>query len=306
MSILQPKFIKPIIAGLLLIFFPLISEAYVFRVLGVSGKIKLKTGAQEVILKAGTKLETGQTILLESGYCGLVHSNGKILELKSPGSFLVEDLSKRIAGVGKSKVSERYVDYVMGQLSQAETEQVDQNVRKYMDVPGSVHRGATISRTGSDGTETTTARVFVFKSNDVRPAAYNVEWERAEGVSSYSVSLKNRFEEIIFSKEVAGNQTEIDFSKVTGQVPDSYTLSVTYKGRKNGPERSYLFKLNKADSLGLEDGSESPAALMLNGIICEEKHYYLDALNFYNAANKLEPGVSAYAEAFQKLKSKMD
>ena len=303
----QPKATFPgIISCLLLVLLPFVSNAYVFRVLGVSGKVKVKAGSQESILKAGTKLEKGQTIILESGYCGLVHAEGKILELKTPGSFPVEELAKKISEAGKAKVSERYVDYVMGQLSREETEKVEQNIRKYMDVPGSVHRGTTLSRTGTDGMETITARVFVFSSNEIQPSVYKLEWEPAEGAGSYTVSLKNRFEEEIFSKEVAANQTEIDFGKITGQIPDTYSLKVSCKGKKSGQERSYLFKVNSAEDFGLDADTNSPAAQMLNGILCEEKHYYLDALKYYGAASKLEPGVSTYSEAYEKLKSKMN
>jgi hypothetical protein len=303
----QPKATFPgIISCLLLVLLPFVSNAYVFRVLGVSGKVKVKAGSQESILKAGAKLEMGQTIILEGGYCGLVHADGKILELKTPGSFPVEELAKKISGAGKAKVSERYVDYVMGQLSREETEKVEQNVRKYMDVPGSVHRGATSSRTGSDGIEITTARVFVFSSNEVQPSVYKLEWEAAEAVSSYTVSLKNRFEEVVLSKEVSENQTEIDFGKIATQVPDSYTLKVSYKGKKNGQEHGYLFKVNAAEDFGLDADDKSPAALMLNGILCEEKHYFLDALRYYSAASKLEQGVSTYSEAYEKLKLKMN
>jgi|GEM_PF-4249192 len=305
MKFFQPKAaFFSLFSGLLFTFFPLYSDAYIFRVLGVAGKIKLKAGTQESILKAGTKLESGQMLILESGYCALVHASGKSLDLRTPGSFLVDELAKKVSGSGKPKVSERYVDYVMGQLSREETEKVEQNVRKYMDVPGSVHRGASISR--SNEMEISTARVFVYKSNDVRPSVYNLEWEASEGVSNYTVSLKNRYEETIFSKEVAGNQTEIDFSKITGQIPDSYTLMVTYKGKRNGPDLNYLFRVNPAEDFGLDADLSSPAALMLNGILCEEKHYFLDALQYYSSASKLEPGVSTYSEAYEKLKAKMN
>jgi hypothetical protein len=307
MNPFQPKIkITSIITGLILIFYPLVVDAYVFRVLGVSGKVKVKTGSKEAVLKAGAKLELGQTIILENGYCALVHVDGKILELKIPGNFQVEELIKKISGIGKTKVSERYVDYVMGQLSREETEKIEQNVRKYMDVPGSVHRGSTLSRNLPDGSETSTAKVYVFSSNEIQPSVYKLEWEATEGVSNYTVSLKNRFEEEVFKKEVSANQAEIDFGKITGQIPDSYTLQVSCKGKKKGPEISYMFKVNSAEEFGLDTDANSPAALMLNGILCEEKHYFLDALRYYNSASKLEPGVSAYSEAYEKLKSKMN
>jgi hypothetical protein len=293
------KLSRPIAVLLIALMAPAISEAYIFRVLGVSGKIKVRNGAQEFALRAGTKLEIGQSLVLENGYCGLVHSNGKILELKTAGTFSVEELAGKISGMAKIKVSDKYLDYIYGKLNQKEAEDVDKNVRKFMDVPGSVDRGSTQKSAYA------TARVFAYRSNDVRPAAYTLSWEAAEGVKNYDVSLTNRFDETVFSKQVQGNSIEIDFGKIPAQGPDSYTLKVTYQGKASGKEKVYQFKVNAPEDLGLQS-EESPAAHMLNGIICEENHYYLDALNFYQTAGKLEPEVTSYGEAFEKLKSRME
>jgi len=280
------------------------SEAYVFRVLGVSGKIMIKTGNQESALRAGYKLELGQTLVLENGYCGLVHSSGKILELKSPGTFQVAELAGKVNGTGKGKVSEKYLDYVMGQLSKQESEEVDKNVRKYMDVPGSVDRS--VRGLDSKTTQMVSAKVFAFKTNDVKPVEYTIEWESVPGISTYRIQLKNRFEEVVFSRELTENKIALDFGKILGQTPDSYTLQVTYPSKTSAIDRVYIFKVVGNEDIGLQSEENSPASLMLNGIICEENHLYLDALRYYKAAQNLEPGVGSYGEAFEKLKTKMD
>lgn len=288
---------------LILCFLPFYSDAYVFRVLGVSGKVWVKNGNQEMPLRPGSRLENNQTLVIESGYCGLVHSGGKILELRTSGSYPVEELSKKVAGASKSKVSDKYFDYVLGQLSKKETEDVDKNVRKFMDVPGSVDRSVLPGSGGSES-QNVPVKVFAFKTNDVRPRTYTIEWEAVPGVTNYTVNIKNRFDEVVFQHEVSENRMDVDFSKMPQD--DSYTLRVTYSGRKASKDYFYLFKVGSAEDFGLQDEEGSPAAMMLNGIICEENHLFLDALRYYQHAQKLEPGVGTYAEAYNKLKLKMD
>lgn len=274
----------------------LFAQAYVFRVLGVSGSIRVKSGQQEHPLKPGARLENGQALILEKGYCGLVHSTGKTLELKTAGTFTVDELSKKIAGTPKARVTDKYLDYVMGQLSKAETDEQDIQVRK---ITGSVSRGV------GQKSDVTTAKVLVFRRNNVMPGPYLLRWEPVEGAKSYIVNLSDRNDEVIFSKETNETSMELDFGRIPGQSPDSYNLSVLAPGKHSGEERKYQFHVKAKEDLGLTD-EMSPAGQMLNGILCEEKGYFLDALRYYETAAKLEPEVPAYQEAQMHLKLNLE
>ena len=74
-------------------------NGFVFKVLGVSGTIKKQTPSGEVPLSPGSKLNADETIIVESGYCGLLHSTGKGVEVKKAGTYLVSDLAKGISPV---------------------------------------------------------------------------------------------------------------------------------------------------------------------------------------------------------------
>lgn len=284
---------------LLFLFSSTQSFAYVFRVLGVSGKVKVKHGESESIIRAGTQLLPGQTIILESGYCGLLHAKGKTLELKKPGQYSVEDLDKKIGSSAnvKVKVSDKYFDYIMGQLSKSEAEDVEKSVRKHMEVPGAVQRGSESSKGIG------TARLHAFPKNEILADTYTVSWNPAPGINSYSVELKDRFDEIILSKKgISDTKYQVDFSGRPS--PDSYTLTVTYAGSDTSKYKEYEFKVNPKNIVELQT-EDDPATNLLNGILCEEKFLFLDALKYYEKAARLEPEVAAYQEALNKLKTRL-
>lgn len=284
---------------LIFLFSSTLSFAYVFRVLGVSGKVKVKHGETETVIRAGTQLLPGQTILLESGYCGLLHAKGKTLELKKPGRYSVEELDKKIGAAAnvKVKVSDKYFDYIMGQLSKADAEDLEKSVRKHMEVPGAVQRGSE-SNKGIG-----TAIVHAFPKNQILPDTYAISWEPVPGVNSYAIELKDRSDEIILSKKgINDTKFLVDFSN--RPTPDSYTLVVSYTGAEIGKYHEYEFMVNPKNVVELPAETD-PASLLFNGMVCEEKFLFLDALKYYEKASKLEPEVAAYEEALKNLKGRL-
>jgi hypothetical protein len=277
-----------------------ISNAFLFKVLGVSGNVKLQIDGQVRNLRPGTKLEAGQVLIIESGYCGLMHANGKILEIKTPGSFPATNLAKSITGNSKTKVSDKYLEYVLGQLSKAEEKDMETNVRKYMDVPGSVQRGSSKPNTGN------AASIYVdlFSSNQIMSAPYYISWTPITGSKGYEVNLIDRFDEIIMQQKSDSAFTEIDFSKLLIKEKESYKLVVTSPSTGSKSVKEYIMNVVAPTDLGLQT-DESAAANMVNGMICEEKHYFLDAIKYYEKASRQEPGVESYSEALSKLKSKL-
>jgi len=277
-----------------------ISNAYLFKVLGVSGNVKLQVNGQVNNLRPGTKLETGQVLIIESGYCGLMHANGKILEIKTPGSFPAANLAKSITGNSKTKVSDKYLEYVLGQLSKAEEKDMETNVRKYMDVPGSVQRGSSKPNTGN------AASIYVdlFSSNQIMKTPYFISWTPIPGSKGYEVSLLDRFDETVMQRKSDSAFIEVDFSKLPSQGDESYKLVVTSPATGSKSVKEYIMNVVAHADLGLQT-DDSAATNMVNGMICEEKHYFLDAIKYYEKASRQEPSVESYSEALSKLKSKL-
>lgn len=272
----------------------------VFRVLGVSGKIKVRNGETESLLRAGSQLRNGQTLILESGYCGLLHNKGKTVELKKPGNYSVDDLDKKVSTAAntKVKVSDKYFEYIMGQLSKKDAEDVEMSLRKHMEVTGAVQRGS------ESASGIASAKVFVFPRNEVLPQKYSLAWQEVPGVSKYAVKLSDRFDEIVFSKETSGTRIDLDFATLPASGSDSYTLTVTYAGKDTSKFREYEFKVLPKSSVEFLPETD-PASALVNGIMCEEKYLYLDAVRFYEQAVSAEPEVSTFRDALNNLNKKL-
>jgi hypothetical protein len=268
--------------------------SYVFKVLGVSGTVKKHNATGDVVLTPGTKLNSDESIIIESGYCGLMHSSGKGLEVKKPGTYTIADLSKTIAANGKQgKVSDRYVNYVMGQLTKEEAEDINANHRKYMEVTGSVERASTVYN----------IKLLALKSNEVLPKAYTLSWTSNAKNAEYQLEVFNLFNESVFTAKTKETSAAVDFAPLFAKHGKNLLVSVKVVGNSDFKSNEYSFKLAEtSEELGLSD-EKTPASNMINGMICEENKLYLDALAYYKEASTQESNVEGYKKAYDQLLS---
>jgi hypothetical protein len=273
-------------------------NTFIFKVLGVSGAVKKQTGSGSMALTTGTKLSGEETILVESGYCGLMHSSGKGLEVKKPGTYLVSDLAKGInANAKPAKVSDKYVNYVMGQLTKEEAEDINSNHRKYMEVTGSVERASTNYR----------IKMVALASNEVLGKSYTLHWNSNAKDVEYVLEVHNLFNEVIFSAKTKETSAAVDFGPLFSRHGKNLIVSVKVTGRPEIKSKEYSFKQiaeNTASELGLSQEKNS-AAYMVNGMICEENNLYMDALAYYKEASNSESNVEGYQAAYQNLLNRM-
>jgi len=269
-------------------------NSFVFKVLGVSGTIKKHTSAGDVALSPGTKLNSDESIIIESGYCGLLHSTGKGLEVKKPGTYQVSDLAKNISASAKAgKVSDRYVNYVMGQLTKEEAEDINANHRKYMEVTGSVERDPTFY----------SIRMLALKANEVLPKTYTLVWNSNLNNVEYLLEVHNLFNENIFTAKTKENSAAVDFAPLFAKHGKNLLVSVKVVGKPEVKSNEYSFKLaygTSAADLGLSE-EKTPVSNMVNGMICEENNLYMDALAYYKDATSQEASVDGYKEAYLNL-----
>jgi hypothetical protein len=80
-------------------------------------------------------------------------------------------------------------------------------------------------------------------------------------------------------------------------------LTVTYSGTDDAKNHEYEFKVNSSAMVELLP-DEGSANWILNGIMCEEKNLYLDALKYYELAANAEPEVTSYQDAMKNLRLK--
>ncbi|HOY94723.1 MAG TPA: hypothetical protein PK509_03230 [Catalimonadaceae bacterium] len=269
-------------------------NSFVFKVLGVSGTIKKHTASGDVALSPGAKLNSDESIIIENGYCGLLHSTGKGLEVKKPGTYQVADLAKSINTSAKAgKVSDRYVNYVMGQLTKEEAEDINANHRKYMEVTGSVERGSTVY----------SIRMLALKSNEVLPKTYTLTWNSNVNNVEYLLEVHNLFNENIFTAKTKENSAAVDFAPLFAKHGKNLLVSVKVVGKPEIKSNEYSFKLasgTSAADLGLSE-EKTPVSNMVNGMICEENNLYMDALAYYKEATSQEASVEGYKEAYLNL-----
>jgi len=256
------------------------------------------TTSGDVALTTGSKLSQDESIIIESGYCGLMHSSGKGLEVKKSGTYLVSDLSKSISSNGKQgKVSDKYVNYVMGQLTKDEAEDINSNHRKYMDVTGSVERASNNYR----------LKLVALASNEVLPKPYSMTWSSNVKDVEYVLEVQNLFNESIFSAKTKEKSAAIDFGPLFKKHGSNLIVSVKVVGRPEIKSKEYNFKLAPeavSTDLGLNE-EKSSASYMVNGMICEENNLYMDALAYYKEASDLESSVEGYKSAYENLLKKI-
>jgi len=268
--------------------------SFVFKVLGVSGTVKKHNASGDVAMAPGTKLNGDESIIVENGYCGMLHSSGKAIEVKKPGTYLVSDLVKTIkVTTGKSgKVSERYVNYVMGQLTKAEEEDINANHRKYMQETGSVER-----------TVEPPIKLIALKVNEVLPKAYTLNWNSKLTNVEYLLEVSNLFNETIFTAKTKETSAAVDFAPLFAKHGKNLLVTVKILGRPELKSSDYNFKMAgdiSAPGLGLAE-EKTPVSCMVNGIICEENNLLLDALAYYKDAYTQENSVTGYKEAYDNL-----
>lgn len=270
-------------------------NSYVFKVLGTSGNVKKHSQAGDANLAAGAKLVESESIIIEgSGYCGLIHSSGKGLEVKKAGVYSISELAKGVVAANKqSKVSDRYVNYVMGQLTKEEAEDISQNYRKHMEVTGSVERTSTNYR----------IKLIALATNEIQPRSYTLTWTSSSKDSEFLLEVHNLFSENVFTAKTKENSAAIDFGPLFAKHGKNLIVSVKVVGHPEIKSKEYNFKIapeTLTNELGLST-EKTPAAAMVNGMICEENSLFIDALAYYKEASTQESEVLEYKNAYDNL-----
>jgi hypothetical protein len=216
------------------------------------------------------------------------------VELKNPGTYAVNDLSQNVkAGAKKGKVSEKYVSYVMGQLTREEAEDINSNHRKYMEVTGSVERASTNYR----------IKMIALNSNEVLGKSYALSWVSNVKDAEYILEVNNLFNEVVFTARTKENSAAVDFGPLFNRHGKNLIVAVRVAGKQAIKSREYTFKLASDETvadLGLSNEKNS-ASYMVNGMICEEHNLFMDALSFYREASSSESSVDGYKNAYQNL-----
>jgi len=272
-----------------------------FKVLASKGTNKIASGTSTEwrSLKIGEKVNKADKITVsEGGYLGLAHKSGKTIEIKKAGTYSAEKLSSEVsaqnAGMGK-----KYVDFMVGEMT-AKNEDMTKNRHKYMDVTGSVERGDNA------------IHAFVPKEAFFLNSQNLVKWQPVKGVKTYVVKVTNMFDEPIFKIETTESSAMIDLSKIDMKDDNQvYILSISSKENPNLKSDEYALKhlskdkttivTQQSTELKKEFSEESALNRVVMASFYEENKLILNAVENYESAIKLEPGVEDYKVAYGRF-----
>jgi hypothetical protein len=278
------------------------SQDFLFTVLATKGANKYAApGSNEwKTITPGKKLSKDDKLSIEeNGYIGMVHKSGKTIEIKKAGTYEVGKLNSEVAAQNSS-ITKKYVEYVTSELTNTGSEDMASNRHKYMDVTGSVER------------DVPSIKVIAPKESFVIGLPVLLKWKPVAGAKGYAVTVKNLFDEPVYTIEVENNFAVLDFSKLNIQKDKVYGYVIETKGADHVAKfEGYSFKSlpdDKASKVSKEAG-ELKANLneetALNKIILatfyEDHNLLLNALECYEAALKLAPEIEEYKVAYGKF-----
>jgi hypothetical protein len=268
-----------------------------FKVLASRGINDHTTNGTKAKLVTGTKLNLGASITVgENSYVGLVHKSGKSIELKKAGTFLVSDLEKQVASASTT-ASKKYADFVLNELSKGGNKDYHAN----MSVTGSVERGS----------DDELLKAVCPNSSDILGQSFKLSWLPVTGAKSYILTVSNMFEEEILKQETEETSALVDLSKLNlnGQKAIIWSVAVKEKPEmKSGNHALKFLEANKQVELSTnlknikaEMGDESALNKIILAGFYEDNKLYVDAIDCYKQAMKLEPEVQDYKDSYNSF-----
>lgn len=299
---------------LMLAFFVMALVAYgqdeVFKVLASKGDVKLK--ATQKKLWGGSSLKNTDEIIVGSdSYIGLMHSSGRTVELKQPGTYKISDLASKAAGAGSSTTS-KYVSYVAGEMTKADKRDINQNHRKYMAMTGSVERANPSANLAFFVHEPTAKPqdLKVFGDKITLHLYKNPIAEFNSSSKTYVVRVLDMKNKVLIENQAVANAAgealvEIDFSKFAKH-GNTFVIEPSVKETKSKDRALYTISLvregeeyERVKKAISELQDNTALSKIVEAGIFEQEGFYLDALTSYEKAIAMEPSVDAFKVAYE-------
>lgn len=289
---------KLFITSTLLIFFLVntsYGQSFVFRVLASKGanQVKKEQTGETIPLKTGATLMSGDELIAASGaYIGLMHKSGRTIEVRNPGVTKITDLETKLAK-NQSSVANKYAQFVMNKMSDDDG---SSNYRRNMKATGAVERA----------TASSSLKVMLPSSVDILNSEAIIRWEGVEEIedAAYIVSIKNIFDEEIYSAETTDTSLGINFEDDNLANERLVILNVKVKGNDDLKSGDYGIKRMSADdaasinenlqALKSEITEDSPLNNLIFASFYEENKLILDAMTQYEKALIASPEVEDF------------
>lgn len=276
------------------------AQEYQFKVLANQGDNTLITsdGAINEHLKVGSILQEGDKLILSEGaYVGLMHPNGRTMELKEAGEFEVSSLIQK-AGEGSS-VASKYANYLINRMSEEDVD-IHANHTQYLKVTGAVERTL----------DSHSIKVMMPNSAEIfNPKAF-LKWTDL-GEVEYVVTMKNMFDEVLLTQETSRPQLRIDLSAQELANEKLVIIKVAVKNNPTMASDNYGIKKVAApkaktinsdlESLKASFQDEGALNKLILASFYEDHNLLVDALDSYEEALRINPDVEEYKLAYERF-----
>lgn len=271
-------------------------QNYAFKVLVSKGQNEIKSGENWSSIRVGESLKLSDEIKVSANaYLGLMHVNGKPLEIKQPGSYKITELANRI-GKGASVIN-KYTDFILSK---------EEEKKNKLAATGAVHRGEKDAiQLLLPGPE----RAFVYGDQAT------VAWD-TETAGPYIVILRNLFEEELSRVEVADKsftielkeekfaaETQIMITVISKTDPAASSAKFTIKRMKQ-KDRELINKPYQEITSTLEENNALSYYVMAG--FYEENLLLIDAITAYQQAIKAAPQVEYYKQEFDAFLKRLE
>lgn len=279
-----------LVVGFFLLTIATYAQDVTFKVLANKGANEVKTptdGWQPI--KTGASLKSGDELKIsENAYLGLVHTNGKPLEVKQAGSYKVADLAAKV-GAGSS-VLNKYTDFILSSNS-AEAK------KNRLSATGAVTRGSK---------EALVVYLPAAQNASIYGKTMIVEWEAPKSGGPYIVVLKNIFEEDLVKFETPETNHKIDLSDPKLVNESAFLVEVASKADASAKSVGKVVKkLSPADvdrikkaysEIAADVKDETAINKYIQAGFYEQNGLLIDALTSYEEAIKLAPDVPSFKD----------
>lgn len=239
----------------------------------------------------GSRLYQGDRIKLDSGgYLGLCCTNGRTVELTSPGIFDATELSKNLASENNS-ITKKWTEYILNEM-------VTKNRTKEMKTLAGVVRHS-----------------LAYIDKDFPASTYvgdrkvEFRWYPAEGAVSYIFEIMNPDGRTVLMGGTPDTCITVDLEELDLVPGICYSWYVADDSNETAVSDTGCIKvMPRADMTELDEGvleltndlrdSESPLNQMIIGSYYEDKGMYKDALYHYEKALEKGDGIEDYRKKY--------
>lgn len=270
------------------------SQDYTFKVLVNKGANEYRSGGSSwQALKTGTSLSDSDEIRLsDNAYVGLVHVEGKPIEIKEAGQYKVSpDLTGLVTG--SSTVLRKYIDFALSNNS-AEAK------KNRLSATGAVQRAA--EQSGIRLTLPPNQNSGILQDVAV------INWGSTQVKGPYVVTFRNMFDDVLQTVETPETSVTLDLTAKPIAAENAILIEVSAKDdptliseqhliKRLAPAQQEAVRKQLDELLGEMDGESALDKFILAGFY-EQNDLLIDAITSYESAIRLAPDVQEFRDAY--------